>query len=149
MNRLILFFALMATNILAMAQTSDSLIVNELRKDGVRFSSNNTVVLLKSGQEKFDDMFEAIRHAKSSVHLEYFNFRNDSIARCLFEILEEKAKAGFWAVANDKEKIYSLFDKIYADAKLRKVMGENGYDFFCKNLTTDKVYAEMIKQMTE
>ena len=92
MNRLILFFALMATNILAMAQTSDSLIVNELRKDGVRFSSNNTVVLLKSGQEKFDDMFEAIRHAKSSVHLEYFNFRNDSIARCLFEILEEKAK---------------------------------------------------------
>lgn len=94
MNRLIMFFALMATNILAMAQTSDSLIVNELRKDGVRFSSNNTVVLLKSGQEKFDDMFEAIRHAKSSVHLEYFNFRNDSIARCLFEILEEKAKEG-------------------------------------------------------
>jgi len=64
MNRLILFFALMATNTLAMAQTSDSLIVNELRKDGVRFSSNNTVVLLKSGQEKFDDMFEAIRTPK-------------------------------------------------------------------------------------
>lgn len=65
------------------------------------------------------------------------------------QILEEKAKAGFWAIANDKEKVYSLFDKIYADAKLRKDMGENGYDFFCKYLTTDKVYAEMIKQMTE
>ena len=64
------------------------------------------------------------------------------------QILEEKAKAGCWAVASDKEKVYSLFDKIYSDAQLRKNMGENGYKFFCENLTTDKVYAEMIKQMT-
>ena len=41
------------------------------------------------GQEKFDDLFLAIKQAKSSVHLEYFNFRNDSIARLLFDILEE------------------------------------------------------------
>ena len=65
------------------------------------------------------------------------------------QILEEKAKAGYWAVASDKEKVYSLFDKIYADAHLREEMGENGYRFFCENLTTEKVFAEMIKQMTE
>ncbi len=65
------------------------------------------------------------------------------------QILEEKAKAGFWAVASDKEKVYRLFNKIYGDAQLRKEMGENGYKFFCEYLTTDKVYAEMIKQMTE
>lgn len=47
-----------------------------------------------NGQEKFDDMFKAIRQAKSSVHLEYFNFRNDSIAAKLFEILAQKAKEG-------------------------------------------------------
>lgn len=47
-----------------------------------------------SGQEKFDDMFKAIRQAKSSVHLEYFNFRNDSIASLLFDILREKRKEG-------------------------------------------------------
>lgn len=64
-------------------------------------------------------------------------------------ILEEKAKAGYWAVASDKEKVYSLFDKIYADAQLRERMGENGYRFFCENLTTEKVFAEMIKQMIE
>ena len=81
-------------NFYLMAQTSDSLIVNELRKEGVKFSSNNSVVLLNSGQEKFDDMFEAIRHAKSSIHLEYFNFRNDSIAKCLFLLLEDKAQEG-------------------------------------------------------
>lgn len=65
------------------------------------------------------------------------------------QILSEKAQAGFWAVGSDKEKVYALFDKLYGDENLRKQMGENGYKFFCENLTTDKVYAEMIKQMTE
>lgn len=65
------------------------------------------------------------------------------------QILEEEAKAGYWAVASDKEKVYNLFDKIYADAHLREEMGENGYNFFCENLTTEKVFAEMLKQMTE
>ena len=76
------------------AQTSDSLIVNQLEEEGVKFSHNNSVTLLMSGQEKFDDMLQAIRQARSSVHLEYFNFRNDSIASLLFDILAEKAKEG-------------------------------------------------------
>ena len=58
------------------------------------FSHDNSVTLLMDGQEKFDDLFLAIKQAKSSVHLEYFNFRNDSIARLLFDILEEKAAEG-------------------------------------------------------
>ena len=70
----------------ASAQTSDSLIVHTLQAKGIRFSHDNKVKLLKSGQTKFDNMFEAIRQAKSSVHLEYFNFRNDSIASLLFDI---------------------------------------------------------------
>lgn len=74
--------------------TSDSIVVNELRKDGVTFTNDNDVKLLMTGQEKFDDMFEAIRNARRSVHLEYFNFRNDSIAMLLFDILAEKAKEG-------------------------------------------------------
>lgn len=78
----------------AEAQTSDSAIVNTLRREGVAFSDNNSVALLMSGQEKFDDMFEAIRQAKSSVHLEYFNFRADSIASELFDLLRQKVKEG-------------------------------------------------------
>src|SRR3712207_5384183 len=39
-------------------------------------------------------MFKSIRQARESVHLEYFNFRNDSIARMLFELLVEKARQG-------------------------------------------------------
>ena len=79
---------------LCSAQTSDSLIVNQLCGKGIRFSHDNSVTLLMSGQEKFDDMFQAIRQAKHSVHLEYFNFRNDSIAGLLFDLLGEKVKEG-------------------------------------------------------
>ena len=84
------------------AQSSDSLIVKQMREEGVKFSHNNSVTLLMSGQEKFDDMFAAIRQARETVHLEYFNFRNDSIANKLFELLAQKAQEGV--------KIRALFD---------------------------------------
>ena len=61
------------------AQTSDSLTVSQMRELGITFSKNNDVELLMSGREKFARLFEDIRQAKQSVHLEYFNFRNDSI----------------------------------------------------------------------
>lgn len=47
-----------------------------------------------TGREKFTDLFEAIRHARHHIHLEYFNFRNDSIANSLFDLLAEKVKEG-------------------------------------------------------
>ena len=78
----------------AFADTSDSLIVHQMRNVGITFSNNNSVTLLMSGKEKFEDMFSAIRQAKSSIHLEYFNFRNDSIANELFSILEKKVEEG-------------------------------------------------------
>ncbi len=90
----ILFHLFTFSPIRLSASTSDSLIVKTLRESGVRFSHDNSVTLLLSGQQKFDDMFKAIRQAKSSIHLEYFNFRNDSIAFLLFDILREKCKEG-------------------------------------------------------
>ena len=76
------------------AQSSDSVIVRQLRAEGVRFTNDNSVTLLMNGQEKFDDLFAAIRQARESIHLEYFNFRNDSIAGLLFDLLGEKAREG-------------------------------------------------------
>ena len=76
------------------AQSSDSILVAEMRREGITFSQGNSVRLLMSGRDKFADMFETIRQAKSSIHLEYFNFRNDSIANLLFDILREKRKEG-------------------------------------------------------
>ena len=94
MRRFWIIALLVYINLSASAQTSDSLIVPTLRSKKINFSDNNSVTLLMSGEEKFDDMFKAIRQAKSSVHLEYFNFRNDSIASLLFDILREKRKEG-------------------------------------------------------
>ncbi len=93
------------------AETSDSIIVDVLEESGVKFTDNNKVVLLMSGQEKFDDMFKAIEQAKSSIHLEYFNFRNDSIAAELFRLLRRKAKEGV--------EVRALFDGFGNDSNNR------------------------------
>ena len=73
---------------------SDSLIKHYVESLGVNVSDNNSLVLLTSGKEKFHDMFTAINEARHSVHLEYFNFRNDSIAGALFELLKKKVSQG-------------------------------------------------------
>ncbi len=75
-------------------ERSDSAIVSDLRTKGVRFSQNNSVVLLTNGQEKFTDLLKAIDQARSSIHLEYFNFRNDSINKVLISHLASRAKDG-------------------------------------------------------
>ena len=76
------------------AQTSADLVKQDLIGYGVPVTENNDVFLIKSGHDKFEDMFSEIRRAKSFIHLEYFNFRNDSIANLLFSILAGKVKEG-------------------------------------------------------
>lgn len=78
----------------SIAQTSDSLMAAHLRARGINITDGNSVKLLKTGHDKFEDMFEAVRNAKSFIHLEYFNFRNDSIAGLLFHLLAQKAAEG-------------------------------------------------------
>lgn len=73
---------------------SDSLVLQFLSEAGIPISTNNKVKLLKSGHDKFVDLFQTIRKAKHHIHLEYFNFRNDSIANALFDLLAEKVKEG-------------------------------------------------------
>lgn len=74
---------------------SDSTLIRHLQEEyGIPTTSRNKVKLLKSGHEKFDDLFEHIRQAKHHIHLEYFNFRNDSIAKLTFELLGQKAREG-------------------------------------------------------
>ncbi len=74
--------------------TSDSIMAAHLRQRGVHIVDGNSVDLLKTGHDKFEDLFAAVRGAKSFIHLEYFNFRNDSIAGLLFHLLAEKAAQG-------------------------------------------------------
>ena len=114
-----LFFLLFSIHysLFTSATTSDSLLVDAMRKDGIRFTQGNEVSLLMSGKEKFADMFEAIRQAKSSVHLEYFNFRNDSIANLLFDILREKCRQGV--------EVRALFDGFGNDSNNQPLLKEH------------------------
>lgn len=81
---------------------SDSIFAEYLRKQKYPIINNNRIELLVSGREKFNHLFNEIKKAQSTIHLEYFNFRNDSIARALFELLADKAQDGV--------KVRAMFD---------------------------------------
>ena len=101
---LILFLLLALPSLMQAADgvRSDSAMIAYLRSEGVAITHGNRVRLLKSGEEKFDDLFTAIRKAKHYIHLEYFNFRNDSIAALLFAELDKKVQDGV--------KVRAMFD---------------------------------------
>ncbi len=65
-----------------------------LEVNGISFTGNNRMVVFDNGHDKFEDLFKAVAQARSSVHMEYFNFRDDSIANALFDLLAKKVKEG-------------------------------------------------------
>lgn len=81
---------------------SDSILIAYLNQYGIQTTAHNDLKLLKSGHEKFIDLFQEIEKARHHIHLEYFNFRNDSIANLLFDLLEKKAQEGV--------KVRAMFD---------------------------------------
>ncbi len=91
----IIILCVALTNI-SMAQSADSILSRYLstEKGIVATSGNEVTKFFYTGHDKFEDLFKEIRKAKSFVHLEYFNFRNDSIAGLLFQLLHEKVKEG-------------------------------------------------------
>lgn len=103
-HSLILFLLLVFPCLLQAADgvRSDSVMIAYLQSEGVTITHGNRVRLLKSGEEKFDDLFMAIRKARHYIHLEYFNFRNDSIAALLFAELDKKIQEGV--------KVRAMFD---------------------------------------
>ena len=118
MRRITLILSLLIFGLCnANADRADSVFVEYLRESGIPITENNSVTLLPSGKEKFNDMFSAIRQAKSSIHLEYFNFRNDSIASALFDILEEKVRQGV--------EVRALFDAFGNASNNRPLSNEN------------------------
>lgn len=74
--------------------SSDTLFARYLHGQQIPITANNELKLLTSGKMKFDHLFQEIEKARHHIHLEYFNFRNDSIAKELFVRLAHKAKEG-------------------------------------------------------
>ena len=57
-HRLFLFVILIQSAFLVEAQTSDSTMVAHLRTRGVNITDGNSVKLLRTGHEKFEDLFD-------------------------------------------------------------------------------------------
>lgn len=81
---------------------SDSILLDYFQKNELPITHHNQTSLLTSGFEKFVNLFETIQNAQHHIHLEYFNFRNDSIANTLFDLLAKKAAEGV--------KVRAMFD---------------------------------------
>jgi cardiolipin synthase len=109
--------------------SSDSLVMRFLSGQNVPLTKNNKVKLLNGGREKFDDLFREIEKAQHHIHLEYFNFRNDSIAGLLFKLLAEKAKQGVEVRA-----VYDAFGNRSNNMPLKKkhlnAIRKNGIEIF-------------------
>lgn len=97
-NKLLLFILFTLGGILYTAAqnstSSDSIVLQYLTEGDIPITYNNKIKLLPSGTRKFNNMFADIKKAKHHIHMEYFNFRNDSIATLLFSLLAQKASEG-------------------------------------------------------
>ena len=102
--------------------TSDSLMAHHLRSRGIATTDGNSVRLLTSGHDKFVDLFESVGKAKKFIHLEYFNFRNDSIAGLLFHLLAQKAAEGV--------EVRALYDA-FGNASNNKPINKHMHDSIC------------------
>jgi len=64
------------------------------RSSNSLLTTNNSVKILQSGEDKFKSLFEDIKNAKKFIHLEYYIIRSDKLGDKLKDILIEKAKQG-------------------------------------------------------
>ena len=73
---------------------SDLMEMQTLKNLGFNVTDGNMVYLLKTGHDKFEDLFKYIAKAENFIHMEYFNYRNDSINSILIHLLHQKAQEG-------------------------------------------------------
>lgn len=59
----------------------------------------------------------------------------------------EDIGAGYWTVGCEKERIVTLFDKLYADKDLRRRMSVAGKNYYMAHCTPERAYETMIEQM--
>ncbi|MBE6294573.1 MAG: cardiolipin synthase [Bacteroidales bacterium] len=75
-------------------KSSDIALKYYLQKQNIEVTDSNSVDVLNGAHEKFDSLLKDISEAKHHIHLEYFNFRNDSINAVVIKALAEKAAQG-------------------------------------------------------
>ena len=61
---------------------------------GAKCTLNNSVNVYTNGEEKFKQLLEDIKNAKSYIHIEYYIFKKDILGKRIIEELTKKAKEG-------------------------------------------------------
>lgn len=109
------------------AQNADSLVIQFLEERHIGISDDNQITLLKTGRDKFNDLFEHIRQARHHIHMEYFNFRNDSIGAEVSHLLKQKVEEGV-----EVRVLFDAFGNSSNDRPLKKkhlkALREDGID---------------------
>lgn len=72
----------------------EDLILMNYNHSGAIYTTGNEVKTYINGEEKFKDLFNDIRAAKSFIHIEYYIFRYDDLGKALIRELHEKTKDG-------------------------------------------------------
>lgn len=72
----------------------EDLILMNYNHSGAVYTTGNEVKTYINGEDKFRDLFNDIRAAKSFIHIEYYIFRYDDLGRALIKELHERTKDG-------------------------------------------------------
>ena len=72
----------------------EDLILMNYNHSGATYTTGNDIKTYINGEDKFRDLFNDIRSAKSFIHIEYYIFRFDDLGKALIKELAEKAKDG-------------------------------------------------------
>ncbi|MBU3103223.1 cardiolipin synthase [Clostridium gasigenes] len=81
-------------NIHRIAQEYEGLVRMNYNNSGSLYTTGNKVKTYTSGEEKFKDLFEDIKNAKSFIHIEYYIFRLDNLGTEILEALRLKVLEG-------------------------------------------------------
>lgn len=96
-------------------ESSDSALIAYFKSEQIPYTRNNSISILNGAHVKFDSLLADIDKAKHHIHLEYFNFRNDSINKVVISALARKAKEGVEVRA-----MFDAFGNMSNDRPLKK-----------------------------
>jgi len=136
----------------------------QLKKQADEIGANNVIFINSLPKKEYDELVKVSHLGIISLHPKSFfaNIPSKTIGYMSARVpilasidsisdygnfVIDPSKAGLWSLANEFEKLSENFDIMYHNPILRNEMGENGYQYFINNWTTDKTYAQIIKSI--
>lgn len=91
-----------------MSSSQDSVILSEhnggerfsdiqkmnFNNSGAKYTTNNSVDVYTNGEDKFKQLIEDIKNAKTYIHVEYYIFKKDILGKKIIDELTKKAEEG-------------------------------------------------------